>query len=108
MEDLMVTNPKNWDGHYHGDEATKHWLRHFSWSDRIRYYWTAPEAKAAVARLEANLNSGNWPLPLVSQYLPDCASALASGDLPMTCGDVVSYRVAEALKPYYGASAEHS
>lgn len=108
MEDLMVTNPKNWDGHYHGDEATKYWLRHFSWSDRIRYYWTAPEAKAAVARLEANLDAGNWPLPLVSQYLPDCANLIASGDLPMTCGDVISYRVAGALKPYYAASKEHN
>ena len=39
MEALMLDRPKDWSRHYDGDEAEKRLLRHFSLSDRIRYYW---------------------------------------------------------------------
>ena len=35
--------------------------RHFSFSDRIRYYWARPEAQAAVDRLFARLGSASFP-----------------------------------------------
>ncbi|WP_373356619.1 class II D-tagatose-bisphosphate aldolase non-catalytic subunit [Pseudoroseicyclus sp. CXY001] len=105
MEAEMLAAPSDWQGHYSGAEAA--WLRHFSWSDRIRYYWARPAAAEAVARLEANLDARPWPLPLVSQSLPDCAEALARGDLPMRVNDVALARIRAALAPYYGASAAH-
>jgi tagatose-1,6-bisphosphate aldolase non-catalytic subunit AgaZ/GatZ len=51
MEDLMLTDPVNWRKHYSGSEAQLHLLRHFSYADRIRYYWTQPAARQAVERL---------------------------------------------------------
>src|SRR5690606_22667851 len=44
MERLMLAEPGNWRSHYPGTAAEQHLQRHFSYSDRIRYYWTHPDA----------------------------------------------------------------
>ena len=54
-------------------------LRHFSLSDRIRYYWPDAAAEAAVARLMAALGERTIPRPLISQYLAHLEPAVASG-----------------------------
>ncbi|MFY0616130.1 class II D-tagatose-bisphosphate aldolase non-catalytic subunit [Shimia sp.] len=54
MEELMLSNPKSWQGHYHGDTKCVYRQRHFGLADRIRYYWPQPKAQAAVARLMAD------------------------------------------------------
>lgn len=48
MEALMLAQPENWASHYHGSDSEERLLRHYSLSDRIRYYWSMPEAQAAV------------------------------------------------------------
>lgn len=107
MEEVMLADTAHWRGHYHGDPDTQHWLRHFSWSDRIRYYWPQPEVAEAINRLKANLDGRTWPLPLVSQYLPDCAEALSRGTMEMRCDAIQLHRVRMALTPYYAASEAH-
>lgn len=69
MERLMVEQPRYWEDYYHGDAPTRRMLRHYSYSDRIRYYWTRPEAEAAVGRLLAALEGRRLPEVLISQYL---------------------------------------
>ncbi|WP_343080041.1 D-tagatose-bisphosphate aldolase, class II, non-catalytic subunit [Ostreiculturibacter nitratireducens] len=70
MEEVMRAAPNNWKKYYEGDE-TELWLqRHFSYSDRIRYYWPSPKAEEAVARLRARLDGKAIPEPVLSQYLP--------------------------------------
>ena len=51
MERLMLAEPGHWQRYYGGTPSEQRLLRHFSYSDRIRYYWPAPEARAAVAEL---------------------------------------------------------
>jgi D-tagatose-bisphosphate aldolase class II non-catalytic subunit len=51
MEAVMQADPGNWDSYYHGSDAERAIMRHYSYSDRIRYYWPQPEAGAAVAEL---------------------------------------------------------
>lgn len=51
----MLAQPTDWARHYDGDPATERLLRHYSLSNRIRYYWGVPEARAAVDRLLAAL-----------------------------------------------------
>lgn len=70
MEQLMRATPGHWDHHYHGSDSVKRLLRHFSLSDRIRYYWSMPEAQAAVNRLIGMLSGKPVPAPLLRQYLP--------------------------------------
>ncbi len=79
MEAVMQAAPDDWRRYYEGDAGTLWLLRHFSYSDRIRYYWTDPAARAAVAALEARLRGRTVPEPLLSQFLPDLRGRGAIG-----------------------------
>ncbi len=71
MESAMQDAPANWARYYHGD-ATDLWVqRHFSYSDRIRYYWPNPAAAAAVDALRTRLDGRAIPEPVRRQYLPN-------------------------------------
>ncbi|WP_299819882.1 D-tagatose-bisphosphate aldolase, class II, non-catalytic subunit [uncultured Jannaschia sp.] len=99
MEALMTGEPGHWARHY-GDGADAVWLRHYSLSDRIRYYWALPEAEAAVARLLAALDGRRVPLPLLWQHLPG-AAALA--DRPFDPEAFAVAHVANRLAAYHAA-----
>ena len=81
MEALMLSEPENWRRYYDGDADQLRFQRHFSFSDRIRYYWTRPPARAAVDRLFARLGDRVIPEPLISQYLGALLPAVADGSL---------------------------
>ncbi|MEM8663009.1 MAG: class II D-tagatose-bisphosphate aldolase, non-catalytic subunit, partial [Pseudomonadota bacterium] len=70
MERAMQEAPEHWQGHYAGDPSALWAQRHFSLSDRIRYYWPSPEARAAVDDLMQRLGKRQIPGPLLRQYLP--------------------------------------
>jgi D-tagatose-1,6-bisphosphate aldolase subunit GatZ/KbaZ len=48
MEALMLRESGNWLKYYQGSSDELRLQRHFSFSDRIRYYWPHAEAQAAV------------------------------------------------------------
>ena len=75
MEGVMQASPANWARYYHGDVASLWVQRHFSYSDRIRYYWPDPAAEAAVCDLKARLAGNTIPAPVLRQYLPALAQA---------------------------------
>ncbi len=95
MEALMTTAPGYWSGYYHGDETALRIQRHFSYSDRIRYYWTRPEAEAAVAALMTALEGVRIPETVLHQYLPQIEGANA--------GDILVAAVDRVLAVYDGA-----
>jgi D-tagatose-1,6-bisphosphate aldolase subunit GatZ/KbaZ len=70
METLMVSEPGFWQGHYPGPSAEQAVLRHYSLSDRIRYYWPHPYVQVAVQRLTDTLRDRVIPQTLLSQFLP--------------------------------------
>lgn len=74
MEALMLADPGSWQGHYHGSPAEQRIQRHYSLSDRIRYYWQRPEAEARVAGLLAALSGKRIPPTLLRQHLPSFQS----------------------------------
>jgi D-tagatose-bisphosphate aldolase class II non-catalytic subunit len=74
MEMLMRAEPDSWRSHYHGCPAAQRLRRHYSLSDRIRYYWNHPQARAAVAHLTAALAGKTVPAPLFRQHLPAMAN----------------------------------
>jgi tagatose-1,6-bisphosphate aldolase non-catalytic subunit AgaZ/GatZ len=73
--------PGNWRKYYQGDADELRLQRHFSFSDRIRYYWAHPEAQAAVNRLFAKLDDKVIPEPLISQYLGGLYPEVVDGSL---------------------------
>lgn len=102
MEQVMLEAPGNWNRHYSGDAATEAVLRHYSLSDRIRYYWASEAAEAAVARLMEALKGQTVPLPLMWQHLP---AATAFADKPLDPEALLIWRVGESLRAYHAACA---
>jgi D-tagatose-1,6-bisphosphate aldolase subunit GatZ/KbaZ len=104
MERLMLTDPTNWRSHYPGTPDEQYLQRHFSYSDRIRYYWTHPEAVAAVDRLLAALDTVSIPETLVSQYLGRLYPAVASGEIAASPRALCLAAIDQALAPYRTAT----
>ncbi len=100
MEQVMLANPDNWARHYAGDDAERHLMRHYSLSDRIRYYWAAPEAEAAVSDLFDALRGQIVPMPLMWQHFP---RAIAFADQPLDPTAVVLTRIRDTLMTYHTA-----
>lgn len=71
MESEMLATPAQWKQHYSGSDR-KLWLqRHFSLSDRIRYYWPAERPVKAVADLLARFENTSIPGPVLHQFFPN-------------------------------------
>ena len=100
MEALMLREPENWRKYYEGSADELRVQRHFSFSDRIRYYWPRPEAQAAVDRLFARLGERDIPEPLVSQYLGALYPAVADGALPARPRELAIAAVRRILARY--------
>ena len=81
MEQLMLKEDRHWKPYYQGNADELQRQRHFSYSDRIRYYWATPEASAAVDRLLQRLDNCALPPTLIGQYLGALASGVATGEI---------------------------
>jgi D-tagatose-bisphosphate aldolase class II non-catalytic subunit len=102
MESLMKAHPEHWQTHYRGKAETLSFLRHYSYRDRIRYYWAHPVAIAALDRLFENLRE---PIPraLLRQYFPDLYPEIECGALDPSPRTLIKRRIQNALKPYVNA-----
>ena len=107
LETAMLANPAHWASHYTGDTERQAYLRHYSYSDRLRYYWTEPAVEVAVAELLEFLEKRALPLPLISQFLPQHVRAVSAGDVAATAGALCSANVKLALTPYADACGWH-
>jgi D-tagatose 6-phosphate 4-epimerase len=100
MEQLMLREPANWRKYYHGSGEELRLQRHFSYSDRIRYYWPHPEADAAVNRLLRRLEGRSIPETLVSQYLGPLYPDVAAGDVAPKPSSLLIAAVRKVLSVY--------
>ncbi len=100
MESLMLDRPGHWARHYNGDDGELKLLRHYSLSDRIRYYWATEPAKLAVSKLYDTLQGRSVPLPLIWQHLP---GAEHFADSPLNPEDVVIWKITQSLNEYHSA-----
>lgn len=103
MERLMLEAPENWEHYYHGDDREKELQRHFSYSDRIRYYWTDPAAEHAVEDLFKLLGDRELPETLIGQYLGSLYSAVRRGRLKPTALELVLAAIADLTQDYISA-----
>lgn len=81
LEAAMLARAADWEEHYHGDDVTKQLQRHFSYSDRIRYYWAQPDVETRVEKMMAFFEGRAIPETLISQYLPASWQAVVSKEL---------------------------
>ena len=102
MEGAMQAAPENWARHYHGIPAEQRLMRHYSLSDRIRYYWSTPDAQVAVNRLVEALRGQIVPLPLMWQHMPRAVHAAGKALEPE---EILIERVRDILGAYHAACA---
>ena len=103
MEAEMLAHPGYWQSYYRGEPDQQRVLRHFSYSDRVRYYWASPAAQEAVQRLLARLSGASIPGPLISQFLPALYSRVTSGAVDPTPRDLALEAVRDVLRVYTDA-----
>jgi D-tagatose-1,6-bisphosphate aldolase subunit GatZ/KbaZ len=100
MERLMVSLPQHWQDYCHGGKNTQKMLRHYGYSDRIRYYWTAPSAIAAVEKLLVGLADRDIPKSLIAQFLPALHDRVLSGQIAARGRNLVIASISDVLARY--------
>ena len=108
LDEAMTRMPDHWKNHYTGDSEQMSYLRHFSLSDRVRYYWQDPEVDLATRRLMSNLERIAIPRPLISQYLPRVLDLVLAEDVPPRPRALLLASVAACLEPYAVAAGAHA
>ena len=89
MDKIMTDAPGNWARYYTGDDRELWLQRHFSYSDRIRYYWPTPAADRAVSHLKSRLEGRNIPQPVLGQFLPNADGATVDDILISAVGNIL-------------------
>jgi D-tagatose-1,6-bisphosphate aldolase subunit GatZ/KbaZ len=103
LERAMMNDPSHWKGYYAGDEARQRFARRYSFSDRVRYYWSVPAVVRAVETLLVNLTGGSIPLPLLSQHLPLQYRAVREGLVAPDPAALLRESVCVVLRQYSAA-----
>ncbi|MFZ2056226.1 MAG: D-tagatose-bisphosphate aldolase, class II, non-catalytic subunit [Acidimicrobiales bacterium] len=103
MEDEMLANPGYWQSHCRGEPDSQRVLRHFGYSDRIRYYWASSASQRAVQRLLDRLTRTVIPMPLISQFLPTLYPRVASGAVDLMPRTLALEAVRDVLSAYAAA-----
>jgi len=103
MEQIMLSSPEHWQKYYPGDAREQFIQRHYSFSDRIRYYWAMPAAQGAVDELMSALEGRIIPRPLISQYLGHLEPMIADGSVMPEARALVLANVVRVLDIYAGA-----
>lgn len=99
IDQAMDVNSEHWTAYYRGSPNEVAQLRHFSYSDRIRYYWTVPSVRNALDKLFANLNGQKIPETIVSQYFPE----REFGALEAPAEQLATDHIALCIRRYYQA-----
>ena len=99
IDKAMQENSEHWTPYYRGDEELVSQLKHFSYSDRIRYYWTVPGVAQALGRLFDNLSDIKIPETIVSQYF----SSRQFGSMDAPASQLTTDHIALCVGRYYEA-----
>ena len=102
----MLDKPANWEKYYPGTALHQRLQRHFSYSDRIRYYWNEDIARKAVAALLALFGDTAVPEPLISQYLGASYAQVMTGASAPTARSLIRTSLIRVLSDYSAACGQ--
>jgi D-tagatose-1,6-bisphosphate aldolase subunit GatZ/KbaZ len=105
VEEKMVENPKYWKKYYTGSEEENKQKRKYSYSDRIRYYWSDKKVDEALKKLLNNLSENKIPQTLINKYLPEEYKAIQNGSLSDNPEEIILNRISEVLEIYNYATS---
>ncbi len=101
----MKLEPKYWEKYYKGNEDEKSFDRKFSYSDRIRYYWSNKKIRESLQRLIYNLSKNRIPLTLISQYLPNQFRSIRENEIENKPKEIIYHKINEVLEIYNYATS---
>ena len=100
FEQQMTKDPGYWVNYYNGSDKELRILRTYSYSDRIRYYWTDPEISKSLNLLIANLEQVNLPESIVSQAF----MGLDFGEVSETPLALIELHIQRCISRYFQAA----
>lgn len=100
FEARMTQEPGYWADYYSGTEEELRILRTYSYSDRIRYYWTDPEISKSLDLLIENLSNADLPETVVSQAF----TGLDFGNMPTSPTDLMALHIQRCVARYFSAA----
>ena len=103
LERVMLQDRRHWEHYYSGDERALRLQRRYSYSDRVRYYWTAPQVNEAVEKLMRNLRQKAIPETMLSAFLPEEYRRVRAGTLQPDPHSLIIHHIRQVLKAYAGA-----
>ena len=103
VEQQMMTNPDYWKEYYGDSEREVQFLRTYSYSDRIRYYWVDPQVAAALEELLALLSDRSLPETLVSQAFME----FEFGEIPTDPRTLIEQHIQRCVNRYFQAGGYH-
>ncbi len=103
FDKLMKENPKQWKKHYHGSDEEIELKKHYSYSDRIRYYMAEEEVVQATDKLFKNIDANieNIPYGLIHQYMPEQYFKIRDSKLDFNAEALVLDWVTMFIEDYY-------
>lgn len=99
VAEAMNSKPADWANYYKGTPEEQEFLKIYSYSDRIRYYWDQPEVAAAIEKMISNLDGAKLSPVIVSQFfgLPPAEQS------DETAASLIKRRVNYVVSRYYQA-----
>ncbi len=104
IDQRMREFPKYWKNYYDSGEEENRLKRKYSYSDRIRYYWSDKIVSDSLNRLVRNLTENPVPDTLLSQYLPEEYTAVREGIINGNPEEIILHRISGVLDIYHYAA----
>ena len=100
VQKVLIDDPKHWVSYYGSKDDNYIPQLYYSYSDRIRYYWTNKDIAKSVNKLMDNLNNTDLPIFMLSQYLPIQYQKVIKGELSSDPKSLAKDKVISVLEDY--------
>jgi D-tagatose-1,6-bisphosphate aldolase subunit GatZ/KbaZ len=100
LEERMIAYPNHWQKYYNFSDAENELRRKYSYSDRIRYYWSDKIVSESLQRLLNNLEQNKIPPTLISQFLPEEYFAIREGIISENPEELILHKISKVLEFY--------
>jgi D-tagatose-1,6-bisphosphate aldolase subunit GatZ/KbaZ len=102
LEDVMVSDPANWQKYYSGTKDELSFKRKYSLSDRARYYLPDKRIEASLNKLMKNIDDSQIPVSLLSQYLPSAYARIRNSgkSAQLSAKNLMKARVKDCIGDY--------
>ncbi|EAV1661745.1 tagatose-bisphosphate aldolase subunit GatZ [Klebsiella variicola] len=97
---VMLDEPQYWKDYYSKTFSRAAIDRHYSLSDRVRYYWPHSDINHAVEKMLDNLSQVEIPLGMISQFFPEQFQNILSGQTEIKPEALIIKRIQNVLALY--------